>query len=264
MINLWWNNLGDLAANVISASSYSTGFPASNVANNQPGVKWLTGATLTTEWILFDLGSAMSITDFICAFHSFTGSDSSFTLQYGSSATTGSGGLATPAGTQSITFAAGAMQQSFSAQNYRYWCFVFTKGSSSEVASIGRIFLGTLTNINPPDLINGAQIIRNDLSVVNTAKSGQDYGLLKPSKRLFTLTWTNALDTDYRAMDNIYVTGGKVLKFFMQIDPANLTGDTDLSSIVYVRINADPQNLETDALDSAQCWDMEYDLLEQI
>ena len=262
MINIWYKNLVDTFGNVISASSAATGFPAVNVSNNQPTVIWLSGTSLTKEWVLVDMGAAVAVTDFICAFHNLTSGDSALTLQYGNVATTGIGGLTTPAGTQSLTWTAGPIQKSFSTQTYRYFCFVFTKSSSSQSRQIGRIYLGTVATVNPPDFDTGVTCIRQDLSLVNTARSGQDYGILKPSKRLWTLTWTQTPASDFTTLDAVYYLGGKVLKFFMQID--SNSGDPRLNVIAYVRFSDDFQTADVDALDSSQCWGLSCDWLEQI
>lgn len=282
MMNLWWKNLASLAATVITASSCQTLYPAANVANDQPTTVWISGYTNSQEWVMVDFGGIAAITDFICAFFLFINPNTALIQGNASSDFT------SPAFSAPVTLLNGVMFASFAVQKFRYWRFIFTKGTPyfddsippnpvlddegnqeytdtpTSGAQIGRVFLGQKVQINLPDLDNGVQPILQDLSEINTSKGGQDYGLFKPSKRLFTLTWTNALGSDKRTLYTIYKAGGKVLKFFIQIDPANLTADPDCNSIVYVRFNQDPQNLESDAMDQEQCWDMEQDFLEQI
>lgn len=277
MISIWYSFLSDLA--IASASSTSSGFPASNVQNDQPDTTWMDAGTSETVSLTFNFGQPVSITDFVMTF--ITGVDqlTSITLSANSI-----NDFSSPPFQQAVTWNASAVSATFSAQKYQYWQIQMTKAvflrddlgfqlfddlgnpiyddSTAALLSIGRVFLGSQVQVNPPDFQNGLKIIRQDLSAVNTSRGGQDYGILKPSKRYLSLNWTNALDADYRTIDTIYKLGGKVLKFFIQIDSSS--SDTDISSIIYVRFFQDPQTLETDALDSSQCWDMEYDLLEQI
>lgn len=278
MINLWSNFLSDGAT--VTASSSATGFPASNVQNDQPTTVWINSGLLTTDTLTFDFGYPVTITDFIMAFVTLGGQLDNFKLMANTSDSWGS-----PAFSQNLTWAPGVpIHASFASQTYQFWQITFDvktylyddfgnqifddmgnpiyDDSGNNQVQIGRVYLGTASTVNPPDFQAGVKCIRQDLSLVNTARSGADYGILKASKRFIDITWTNAIDSDKTTMDAIYNLGGKVLKFFIQVDSSS--GDPDISAIIYVRFFGDPQSMQVGALDTTQCWDMEYGFLEQI
>jgi hypothetical protein len=225
-MRFWYNNLVDLAATVISASTYLGSLGPSNVAHPFKSKPWRTAATGASEWIKFDLGSAKAATSVILFAHTLTAGDSTIQLR----ASTDNFG-ASDVLIASLTYAT-TISATFASASYRYWKIVFTKSSAAESRDIGRIFLGTYTDTAEEPDHEGLDIQEEDLSVNLRAAGGQVYTDQKDIYRTILLNFSAIPHADVnalRAITGVVKTG---IMFFIQVDTI---GSSEAAEILYVK-----------------------------
>src|SRR5438105_670913 len=79
-MRLFYDNLIDYAATVVTASSQQADLPGSNVINELSKKVWRTGTAAAPESITFDLGSAKDVTGVILLDHTLTNADTNIEL----------------------------------------------------------------------------------------------------------------------------------------------------------------------------------------
>lgn len=244
-MRLFYDNLIDKAGVVVTPITEATGFPAYNVLNGQRSWIYRTLATVALEAIVFDLGSAKSVTSVILLDHTLTAGDSLIKLQGNASDSWGS-----PSFSQTLTWSADVISAVFASQSYRYWRVTFTKASSGVTRDIGRIFLGTY--FEPVDTAdhNGYERDTDDLSISSRSTGGQDYSEARSQSRVLKLSFDRSPDADKLGFVALADLCGKHTSFFLQVDPA---GTGEMVELVYGKL-ADHPKWRVAAFDGTYYW----------
>ena len=206
-----YSNLVDSAT--ITAITESVTLPASNVAHNLRSRVYRTGTTVATERLVFNMGSAKSVTCVVLLDHTLTSGDSGIKLMGNSSDSWG-----TPAFTQSLTWDSGPIVAFFSSQSYQYWAVEFTKSAASETRDIGRIFIGTYYELVQNIGREGLQIQQVDLSKVGRAVGGQTYSDVRSIYDKISLSIDMMPHAQHEQLRTIVNSVGKHTPFFLSID----------------------------------------------
>lgn len=212
-----YSNLADLATTVITAATANADLPASNVAHPHRTKVYRTGTSTATEYIDFDLGSAMAVQCVVLLDHTLTSGDTTIKLQGG--ATQGATTV-----NETITFNASVMAKFLSAaQTYRWWRVAFTKASAGVYRDIGRIFLGPYDEYAlAPAQPDGLKITPVDLSETERALGGQTYSDIQGIYDEIDLDFPGAVsETQSGQMLALARACGTHTPFFVSIDPTN-------------------------------------------
>lgn len=136
-IKFCYDNLIAASGVTITASSEATGFGAENIYNIHYDVPWRTTGD-TAEWIKFDFGAAVNVTDFIIKYHNLT---SGATLKIQANATDAWG---TPSVDETLSITDNNIVKAWAAaQSYRWWRIYIDDGSNPDTyIELGYAFLG--------------------------------------------------------------------------------------------------------------------------
>jgi len=224
-MKIHYNNLADSGS--LTAFSQDDNFPVQNVQNYIPSKVYKTSSAISVEAITIDLGTDMLVTCCLLYNHNFDGTQSNFLIQ----------------GTDDITFASVPFSQAFTPgivmnayfarQMYRYWRITFTKANSTDVRSIGRVFLGdyfTSLDAGNPDY-DGYTVVTVDPSVIGKSLGGQTYAEQKNQYRTLDLTFTGRTDSVKQSLDTIFDLVGTWKPIFVQ-----MLDTSPMNEILYVRI----------------------------
>jgi len=216
-VRIFYDNLIDLSATVITAGSEAADLPASNVQHPHRGKVYRTGVSAAAEWIKFDLGSAQAVQAVILLDHTLTASDTTIKLQGNATDSWGS-----PSVDETITFNAGTMVLYLSAeQTYRWWRVIFTKSAAGETRDIGRVFLGPYVECTQSFRYGDAEIKPVDLSETDRALGGQTFSEIKPIYNEIKGSFYWIDDTQATLLKSLSDTVGTHTPFFLSIDPTN-------------------------------------------
>jgi len=210
-VRFMYDNLIDSAT--LTESSQQDTLPAENIQNHLKTKVWRTGATVASEYVVIDMGSAQSVTCVVIHAHNLTASDTGIALEGNTADSWGA-----PAFTQSLTRVDGPISAYFAAQSYRYWRITFTKSSSAETRDIGRVFLGTyyeaVQNITP----TGLNIRKTDTTKTDESIGGQSYADIRPIRRDISLSFSNYLHAQYTQFEVIADAVGIHTPLFVSLD----------------------------------------------
>jgi hypothetical protein len=255
-MNFWYQNQVDLSATLTTDTTHQTGYPGSNVANDQKTIVWITGTSQATESVIFDFGTSKTYTDAIIFAHNLTAGDSDIELE-----TSDLSDFSVLNQTGDFTWSAGAMHIS-GTFNGRYARISFTKSAAGQTRQIGRVYLGNIySTTRQPDFDKGFKLTAATNSQVNESRGAQEYGLVKQNYRLPVVTWTMLENTQSMALLAIYQDRMIAKKLWIQIDASS--AQAQYSEIIYVRITEFLQ-LEASAYDSNQQWDTGMAFREQL
>ena len=247
-----YSNLVDSAT--ITAITESVTLPASNVAHNLRSRVYRTGTTVATERLVFDMGSAKSVTCVVLLDHTLTSGDSGIKLMGNSSDSWG-----TPSFTQSLTWNSGPIVAFFSSQSYQYWAVEFTKSASSETRDIGRIFIGTYYESARDVPYNGQSIKQIDLSKTGRSKGGQTYSDVGSIYDQITLKFEMIANAQYDQFRIIADAVGTHTPFFV-----SLNHDTEPQNWLYYVKFRSLQNFTGAILGGVAYWNTSMTLDEQL
>lgn len=213
-----------LAATVTESSEVS-GRASSNVLNPFPGKKWVTTGC-TSEWIVFDLGAAASISGLYINAHNFTAA-ATVTLEANTADSWGS-----PAYSQTLTVATDSDGDAlpslcfFLSESYRYWRLTVADASNPDgYISIGNIYAGqyyTLTR----NYSDGAGIAWRDPSGAKFAPGSVEMVKEYPKAERFRtarVAFSFVSDAERQKWETIFRTVGNVKPLVLALDPDNPT-----------------------------------------
>jgi hypothetical protein len=251
-------NLIDASGVIITdSSSASSSLTASNLAHEHKAKVWRTGTSNATETVTFDLGSAQSVTAAIIFAHTLTASDSGFDVRGSTDNFAASDVLiANPTFLTGYTY----MISTFSSVSYRYWRFKFNKASAGVSRDIGRIFLGTYTDIDNVISFDGVNVKRPDLSQKSRSAGGQTFTDRRSQYRSIDVSMDSMTTTDKDSLKTITDTTGTHQSFWCQID-RNAT--SEMSEVLYVKFR-DLPDAKTSGMSSDLVWDAKLELEEQL
>ena len=142
---LYDNELDNLTAGSILASTESGGFTTENLLDTRLSTKWMT-SDVTTQSVVCSFDAAIAVNTVAILGHNIT-SACTITLEAN---TTNS--FITPAITTTMSVYSGAIVYFYSAvQNYRYWRISFAGQGD---LSIGRIMFGSYLTVSPSSLLD--------------------------------------------------------------------------------------------------------------
>jgi len=185
---------------VITQTTENIEFPAVNVLNFQPTKRWHTLGTITDETLTMDLDDATLVDTFIVAGHNFDGTETTVKIQGNAADSWGA-----PTVDIAITVVVGQpFKTKFTQASLRFWRFIFTKASATDVKKVGRLWLGNEIDtgqLGDPSF-KGVAPTSNDRSLKSKSIGGQTYIEVKNQFESFVLSFNLVPET---AM-SIYVT----------------------------------------------------------
>ena len=152
----------------LTPSSEKTGFVAENVQDVRLTKRWVTGVSVTTEFVEFDFGAAQAVTAAVIDGHDITTGDSNIKLFHSDD-----GAAWTEAA--EFTHSVDAMVVFISSLSHRYWKVEFDKSASGEERSVGRVFIGTYVQPTRGYQLGWRRTL-SDMSQTKRAFSGTQYG----------------------------------------------------------------------------------------
>ncbi|MEW6304696.1 MAG: hypothetical protein AB1705_14570 [Verrucomicrobiota bacterium] len=257
-MRFFYDNLIDASGVVVTTSSEQSDLPAANVTHEHKAKVWRTGSSVALEYVVFDLGSAQSVTSCIIFNHTLLNTDTLIKIQGNSSDS-----WASPAVDETLTWSSGAIFKVFAGGSYRYWRFTFTKASAGVTRDIGRIFLGTYyTTTEQPD-DDGLDIRPDDLSVTTVSRGGQEWTDARPQYRAFHVSFSAINSTQTDNFKTISDAVGEHTPFFVVIDE---TASTSLPTgeMLYVKFKKAVGRKVNSHDGSEYKWDVKMELKEQL
>lgn len=252
-MRFWYNNLIDASGVVITPSSAHTNLPGTNVANAARKRVWRTGTSTALEAIVFDLGSAQSVTSVILLDHTLTASDTLIKVQGHTSDS-----WATPDVNETLTWASGTIHKTFTSASKRYWRVTFTKSAAGETRDIGRIFLGTYYETTEGPDYDGYSESLNDPSRKTKSLAGQTYTEALEKFSTLDVDFSDIGNTQVDALETVFDTVGQSVSFFVQAQTTS-----PLSDVWYVKATR-PFERSVSGFDSAYRWNCKLELEEQL
>jgi hypothetical protein len=196
-----WNNLIDLAATTITASTTDADFPVANLKHI-----WKTKHHRTTdhtaEYIDFDFGAPKKMQAFALAYHNYTvsGTPATLNLLLDGVATFDSGSLVTIPITPVSNLLCNLFSQDYTFQ-YARWSMA--DGANADgFLKTGRIFLGEKSVLSR-NFDNDYARPRTDPSVLAASVGGQDSVSQKAQFRQFSYVYSNLLEADRAILEDI-------------------------------------------------------------
>ena len=248
-MKIFYDNKTDSAT--LTASTENADFPVSNLQNFIPSKVWKTGIQETDEYIVFDLLTAQTVTACIIYNHNFDETETAIKVQGNSSNSWGS-----PAIDETLTYAPTTLFKAFTGGSYRYWRVTFTKANTTDVKSIGRVFLGDCIEAEVD--FDGYALAVNDLSNAERAIGGQIYTEQKEQFRNLDLSLTGKDNATKEAVETMYETNGKHTPVFVQV-----MDSSPLNEVLYMRLT-DNQAFKISSWNNTPVWDLALSLEEQI
>jgi len=250
-------NLLDVDGVAITASSEQSALPATNVVQEHIAKTWRTTGSNTNENVIFDLGSSKSPTSFLVAGHDLTNSDSNIKLN-GSANNI----IYSAVGDNPMTYASGVMSNIFAATGFRYWQFYFTKSASSEIRNVGRLFLGTYTDIVEDFDWGDFDQGRRDLSVNYRSIGGQTWSDVREQFRTFSGTASAISQASADSLESIAAQVGTHTPFFVKLNTSDATS-VPTGEYLYVKFKS-LTGRKVESYDGEYKWNVKIELEEQL
>lgn len=251
------SNLVDSGSPVVTASSAATGYPAGNVSQTFLDRVWRTGTSVADEWIKFDFGSSVVVSAFVAAGHDLVnGSDTTVKIQGNATDSWGS-----PTVNQTLTFTTGKPVFHVNTGvpwSLRWWRFIFTKPSAGTTRNIGRIYIGTHTDLAGEPGFEGVSVSEEDPSTSTRTRGGSLYVDTRTTRRVFGIDFPFLTNTEKSEVGSLWESLGIHTPFFTQIDP---NGSNELSEMLYARFTG-PYEREVVGIapDGGVAWDVSLEL----
>lgn len=241
---------------ITGSSSASSSLGASNVAHEHKAKVWRTDDAAADETITFDLGASAAAASAIIFNHTLLVGDSAIQLRKSTDNFAANDVLV-----GSFTWSSGPMVLTFSSQSSRYWRVVFTKASAGVTRDIGRIFLGTYTDIENAIDFSGLDIDPQDLSLKQRSSGGQTYTDARSQYRNISFPMSALSTTNKDALKTITDTTGTHQSFFFQILTSGTTEDFEC---FYVKFRKIPGRKVMGLDSTSLAWDSKIELEEQL
>lgn len=242
---LFYDNLIQYSGVTFAPSSQQTNLPASNVANEFRKRVWRTGSATAAEYLVMDLGSAKAVSSLILLDHTLTAGDTSIKIQGNSSDSWGA-----PAFEQTLTWAAGTIAATFSAQTYRYWRLIFTKSAANQTRDIGVVFLGPRYELEEPPDYSGYDETLNDNSKKIKSIGGQTYTDLLDQYGELKLAFSDVRQDMAANLKTFVDYVGQHKSFFLQVETS-----APLNKYWYMKLD-DAWGRKVSAVDASYSWDI--------
>ena len=208
----------------ISSSSEVSGLPDDNVVDDFVAKVWRTTAD-TGQWIKFDLGSALKITQVSLFGHNLT-SGATITLQANSSDSWGA-----PAYSQAMTWDDKVIIK-FIDQTYRWWRITFEDGSNPDTyIEVGRICAGEYIE---PDVNVNQEVQKKiiDPSTRTETEGRQGYTIEKPEYRVFSVYFSDIDRTQQDQLETLFRAVKTINPLVFALDPDNHPADDTIYCMV--------------------------------
>jgi hypothetical protein len=210
-MRFFYTNLSDTAT--LAASSAATLLPVTNVQDSRSRNKWRTGATLTTEYIVGDMGSAKAVTSVIIHAHTLLAGDTNIKFQMNATDSWSSPSYSIDLTRLDKTF--GAV---FAAQTYRYFRFVFDKATAGSSRDVGRLFVGNYLQPTATPDFGGLNINPVDSSETTQSLGEDDYSEIRNFHDEIVIPVGLMNDTDRGNLYAYFKTTGIFTPHFVQIE----------------------------------------------
>lgn len=256
-MKLFWNNLADASASVLTASSADASYPVANVANGHLQKVWRTGTTLTEEYINIDFGSSVEFSAILLAAHDLT-VDDLLRFKFSDS------DVFTDAVEVGIDWTEETILAVFPPVTARYLRVMFTKGAAGQTRDIGRLFVGPHSDQDELPDDKGYREDPKDLSKIATSLGGQDWGEIRPQYRELQIRGTKLTEDDVQDLLDLDEHCGVVTPFFIQVqDPQGDLNAQPLDEVIYCRLKS-LTGREHESSDTTLRWRVTLDLKEVI
>lgn len=208
-------------AATITQSSEVAGRLADNVLTSTPGKSWATTGD-SSEWIVFDLGSATAITTFFINQHNFT-SAATVTLEAHTSDSWGA-----PSYSQVLTVATDADGEVlpcvcfYLSETYRYWRLTIADAANPDGRiEIGNIYAGSYYTFTR-NFSDGGRIVWRDPSSIKDSDGSVDLIRELGSGKRYRqalLSFTQVSDTERKKWEAIFRRIGNHAPAILSLDP---------------------------------------------
>jgi hypothetical protein len=200
------NIIDGLASSALTATSYLSGFPKTHVQDDRLETKWKT-STATTQSMIIDYGTSASAVLTAAVMGHNIATTATVTIQANASDSWGSPSLSTAMtvlddNRNIVTFFA-------SAQNYRYWRFLFTGQASLE---IGRLWLSTYLQVDPSST-NEFTVLYRRSDNVDHGRGRQKYATAGIGWKSINLSFPKTRNTALNNIISFYDTVGRHSSF---------------------------------------------------
>lgn len=193
------NLIDDITSTSMTALTTAAGYPIANVQDQRLTKKWKSDAS-TTQTVVIDLGSAQAVTAMAIVSHNIASTASIIVNANATDVWTA------PSVIESLTWNSGMIIKFISSQSYRYWQFAFS--GLTQAVSIGRLWLGTYSQIDPSSTDEFTVTdIRDD--TVTYGKHRQKYASPGVGWRKIDLSFKANKTTAISVIRSIYSTVGK-------------------------------------------------------
>lgn len=216
-------NFDTWQAATVTESSEITGRASSNLLADAPGKSWVTTGD-TSEWVVFDLGSAVAITCVYINQHNFT-SAATVTLEANTADSWGS-----PAYSQALTVATdadGVVLPSicfFLSETYRYWRLTVADAANPD----GRIEIGNILGGQYYEFTrnwtDGGRVIWADPTVKKESPGAVELVKAYPAAQRYrqaVISFTQVGDTERQKWEAIFRKVGNTAPLVLALDPTD-------------------------------------------
>lgn len=207
----FWRFASDYATAVATSEGYQR--EAANLQTASLAEVWQTGATLTEEAVVVDLGAATAVGAFALLAHDLDGTETGLTLEANTADSWG-----TPAFSRAVTHRADHLVEFFAPETYRYWRFVFTKALAADQRQAGRLVLGPYyecpRNVRKSTFKWGWR----DLSKVARTRGGVAHADVGARLRTLKAGFYRAPEVQAQELDALGETNGTHTPFLISVD----------------------------------------------
>lgn len=222
------NCLDNLTSTAITVLTAATNYPFINAQDQRLSQQYRTTA-VTSQTIILDLGSAISISTAAIISHNFTSSvsvtvDANTTNSWGS-----------PATSKTIIYNAGMMLNFFTPVSYQWWRFTISDPTNTNgYLSMGRIWLGNYITIDPSSNID-FEVTKKRSDRVIHGRGQQKFASKGVDWNEYSLSFPSSNYTMVDSIGTMFDTVGKHTSvIFCNFD--TLRGITNLIEPVYCSI----------------------------
>lgn len=235
-IRFMYDNLWDLSAATLTASSEESEFPASNTQHIWHTRHWRSTGIASTEWLKIDLGSAQGIDVLIIKYHNLrTGGSTTLKLQGNATDSWGS-----PSYDQSITVTSNTIIFFLpSTETYRWWRItILDTGNPDGYFRIGRPFLGSYFEPSR-NYVQPHNKQRIDPSVKRYSTGGQVSICEREKYILIPYNFASIITSEVSDFITVWDTVGQSIPYFVCEIP-----DSDPYLTTYYILNSDSWPIE--------------------
>jgi len=211
----------------ITANSVNPNYPATNLVDSRLTRLYRTVASTTAE-VVFDCGSAVSVTSAVIASHNITASATVIKIQGNATDSWGS-----PSVSETITYDAGVMHKRFTGGSYRYWRIQIIDATNTDgYIEIGRAWIGTY--YTTPGIAPTVTSSLLTATVKTRSTGGQSYGDKRHTYYKFITNFPAVTYTQKASLETMFISLDHSTPFFIYFDSEGIDLD-----IYYVTIDQD-------------------------